>query len=357
MSAEQHEPPKSLRCASFHSVKGGVGKSTLSYLAARRLAEYGPVALIDADLTGTSLADVLDLRAPRWNGLEPSERLPLDRQPDDWHPVDRRRVNLDARANESDGHCRVVPLLNDFLLWTKDRYNPEDDVHPEALFWKLPAADPLAKRLFVVPSSALPNDLSQILPLIYDELHAAYLESRLEWLLHWILERTPVRRVVFDTPPTIPGLSRAVLSMAMRLPKYEPLADDEGTPLALTREHATRISWAPFLVVSTDMQDLRAADRWLDGRPQDELSQICVVLNRANGQWEDIGEKLKQRLSAVESSDAREAEVGVPHLYGGRLLGTPSVVLDRDELRIFKGDALSPAGSAELDSLIEKIEG
>lgn len=46
-----------LRCYSFHSVKGGVGKSTLSTFLALGLARRHPeaqVVLIDLDLTGMS---------------------------------------------------------------------------------------------------------------------------------------------------------------------------------------------------------------------------------------------------------------------------------------------------------------
>ena len=54
-----------LRIHAFCSVKGGVGKSTLAVACATRLARQGrEVVLIDADLTGSSLADGLTLEAP-----------------------------------------------------------------------------------------------------------------------------------------------------------------------------------------------------------------------------------------------------------------------------------------------------
>ena len=48
------------------SVKGGVGKTTVSYSLARAQALHckRPVLLIDADLTGTCLGDLLDSRVP-----------------------------------------------------------------------------------------------------------------------------------------------------------------------------------------------------------------------------------------------------------------------------------------------------
>lgn len=338
---------KTLRCASFHSVKGGVGKSTLSYLVARLLAEDGPVVLVDADLTGTSLADVLPLRAPRWNGIGAEDLLPLDRQPDDWSPFDPQCQHLTSRASLSDGHRRVVPLLNDFLLWAKGRYDATEDVDPRALFWKLPEGDPLVDKLFVVPSSALPNDLAQIMPLIYDELHAAYLESRLEWLLHWLLEKTGVRTVVFDTPPTIPGLSRAVLSMAMRLPLHVALAEDDCTPRELTQEYTSKIDWTPFLVVTTDIQDLRAAERWLEGPENPDVARIQVVLNRTAKQWKDLEQDLTRKLSG--SQDLARS------FYEGKLLRSPLVVPSTGSLKIFKGEPHALNGASDLVSLVERM--
>lgn len=363
MSVEPPEPKRILRCASFHSVKGGVGKSTLSYLVARLLAEQAPegerVALIDADLTGTSLADVLALRAPRWNGVGRDDQLPLDREPDEWTDLAHSSgtENLDppppptltTRALREDGHAHDVPLLNDFLLWDNNRYDPDKDVHPEALFWKPLANDPLAERLVVIPSSALPNDLAQILPLIYAELHAAYLESRLEWLLHWLLAKTNVKTVIFDTPPTIPGLSRAVLSMAMRLPDDVALAKDGGTPNLLTRAEGTKITWTAFLIASTDLQDLRAADRWLDGRDEAELGRIQAIINRANRH--DPEELLKAKLTGVR----QDVPGGAPSSYGGHLLESPMVVQQSNELNVDNLGPLSKSAVAELGRLVEQI--
>jgi hypothetical protein len=355
------KPKRVLRCASFHSVKGGVGKSTLSYLVARLLAEQAPpgerVALIDADLTGTSLADVLSLRAPRWRSVGANEPLPLNRKPDEWeilgHGFDGEPAfaGLLNRAIREKSHAHDVPLLNDFLLWDHERYDAQKDVHPEALFWKPLPEDPLAERLVVIPSSALPNDLAQILPLIYDELHAAYLESRLEWLLHWLLEKTPdVTTVIFDTPPTIPGLSRAVLSMAMRLPDNVDLAEDGGTPNALTREAGTTITWTAFLIASTDLQDIRAADRWLDGRTDHELGRIQTIINRA--ERPDPQETLKAALSGM----TRDRLGGAPTSYGGHLLESPMVVRASSELNVANQKPLSEAVIQDLASLVARIK-
>ena len=72
-AASETKPKKTL--ITVHSQKGGVGKTLISLYLARRLAEpttsHGGelrTVLIDADLTGTSLADVLGLEAPKRSG-------------------------------------------------------------------------------------------------------------------------------------------------------------------------------------------------------------------------------------------------------------------------------------------------
>ena len=56
----------SLRVHAFCSVKGGVGKSALAVASAEVMLDQGRRPLVlDADLTGTSLADGLRMEAPR----------------------------------------------------------------------------------------------------------------------------------------------------------------------------------------------------------------------------------------------------------------------------------------------------
>src|SRR5437868_4597375 len=76
---------------SIHSVKGGIGKSTLAVYIALRQALDRPQAavyLVDLDLTGTSLGDALPLWAPRWDhqGSQEQPLLNLDNAPDGYLP-------------------------------------------------------------------------------------------------------------------------------------------------------------------------------------------------------------------------------------------------------------------------------
>lgn len=177
----------------------------------------------------------------------------------------------------------------------------------------------------------------------------------MEWLLHWLLARTDVRTVIFDTPPTIPGLSRAILSMAMRLPDHQDLAEDGGTPLELTKERTPVITWTPCLVASTDLQDMRAAERWLEGHDAKELDRILVLINRSERERDDLLRNFRRRLAGLQPSGAADSEAGGPDLYGGRLLSDPMVIRNASELRIFQGVPLPTKSLDDINVLVDRI--
>ena len=252
---------------SFHSVKGGVGKSTLAVLCAARLSQDHKVVLIDADLTGASLSDVLPLWAPYWD-----KELDLSAKPSGHQdPADLVQKRLDA----SDATPVGVPYLNDWLRYPRDSEWKSKEYDVESLLWR-PHDEQLPQLLRLIPSSALPADLWSVLPLLYDEGFSAFAESRLEWLLNGLLN-LGYRRFVFDTPPTLPGFSRAVMSMALRLPSSERLAPEGLAPETVER---ARWTWRPCLVTTQDTQDLLATERWLSALDPRDRREIQVVLNR-----------------------------------------------------------------------------
>lgn len=277
-----------LTCYSFHSVKGGVGKSTLSTFLAHNLASLRPeteVVLIDLDLTGTSLSDVLPLQAPRWT----DDVIDLRSRPTgSFHDRSETLRRIAARQPASPEMLQVT-YLNDYLLWTDPDWSTDRDVEPSALRWAMRGAPP---NLSVIPSSAMPADLERIIPVIFDEEHAAFLEARIEVLLDALVPDDGERIVVIDTPPTIPGLSRSVLSLGLRL-GHEPkraLADDEYIPARLL---AGRVRWQIGMVLSVDWQDLRAAERWMALFGPDEQDILRIIINRApSGVWDQLRAEL-----------------------------------------------------------------
>lgn len=135
------------RLHAFFSVKGGAGKTAVSLLSALAFAREGrPVAVLDADLTGTSLGDGLALEAPdllvegqmRWAGARVG-----------WLS---RSATLSRRRERSVGATSVqLPYLD--LLLQRALNEPFD---PDALAWRHP--DVGGVRWY--PSSPVPTDAS-----------------------------------------------------------------------------------------------------------------------------------------------------------------------------------------------------
>ncbi len=260
-----------MRGWSFHSVKGGVGKSTLSARVAMALARRGPVTLIDLDLTGTSLADGMPLVTPElWREAEARGGDPS--HPDRAQRVEASRLGARARdlAQQRDPGRQPppregVPYLNDWLLY--DGAGPEPRLQDH--LWRHAALP----NLRVLPSSALPGDLDFTVPVVFDELHAGFLEARIEALLQALDAEArgaglDQARVVVDVPPTLPGLSRAVLGVALRLCQQPPV------PLSLRGGRAPAFSadlaWRACWVATLDRPDIRALARWTARVREDE---------------------------------------------------------------------------------------
>lgn len=354
-----------LRCVSFHSVKGGVGKSTLAWLTARRLARDATVLLVDLDLTGTSLADVLDLEAPTW-GTRAGDDLPITEAPTGYLAEQETRQAIERRAGSDSSMCRDVPMFNDFLLARSGVLFEQQEAHPRAFGWRRPARDEDCRdRLFVAPSSALPHDVDRIMPVLYDELHAGFLEARLEWFLAWTIARWPeIDVVVFDTPPTLVGLSRAVLSMALRLPRRISLSDEDETPPPLD---IAEVDWKACVVVTPDQQDLRASERWLGAIPEQEADALTIVVNRAERGRGDLLPSLRADLASDDEPDPGLPLALTARSYCGRLLsgeredeGRLAVVVQAEALRRFVSPSQAPDSGTDdplsyLDDLVEAL--
>jgi len=327
-----------LRCLSFHSVKGGVGKSTLSTVAAVQIAaaEPGvPVYLIDMDLTGTSLADVLPIEAPCWSGVAQNAPINLLSKPGGFHPRGDLQDLLAARElRDVSSDVIGVPFLNDFLLFATPDWDAQEEVPIASVAWRLTDGP---QNLRVLPSSALPIDLERTLPVIYDEEHAGFLEARLEYLLDELVPSSGDVVVVFDTPPTIPGLSRSVLSLAFRLSRTPKTALSEDGQMPFRLEEA-ELDWKAFLVATLDYQDLRAAERWLSLVPEGDQSVITPLLNRA------------------PSGDPQQVEALVREalLYSANPMLLRAIPVEEDpSLQLFRGERVPPVR----DDLIRRILG
>jgi len=375
LAAEAVEPipTPDLRCYSFHSVKGGVGKTTFSLLTAlyHAVIRREKTLLIDMDLTGTSLADVLPLEAPDFqpviaaslkNSHKPLE--PLQHTPTDF--LSREETLRRIRNRHENGHAQSktqssparwrsedVPFINDFLLYAGSHWDASQEAHPEAFAWRYRLDSDLEEPyplLRISPSSALPPDLYQLLPLIYDEPYACFVESRLEWFIHQVLSRTSYRVLVFDTPPSIPGLSRSVLSLGLRLPRLREqpdsaaLAPGGGTPPMLLQRN---ICWHPCLVTTGDLQDLRAVERWHDEATLEEQAQLRILVNRLSKP--DMLERQLRKLMPVTE---RTREIDSPQAHRLESNAFPIPFDERTAFNLFLEGHLPETSAQALEEMI-----
>jgi hypothetical protein len=350
--------PGTLRCLSFHSTKGGVGKSTLATLSAFAAAEKYPecpVFLVDMDLTGTSLADVLPLEAPRWvDAEEVPRKFKRGRpRPSGFWPRDESFDRLEARGAGREIR-QTVPMLNDYLLFATPDWSATNDMPIEAVAWKIEGGP---AHLRVLPSSALPLDLSRTLPIIFDEEYTAYIEGRLERLLSQVAERYRDAWVIFDVPPTLPGLSRAVASLGLRLgvERKQPLAQDGYIPQPLLE---AEVRWKNCLVASLDVQDNLALARWVALVKPEERDHFKVVVNRATEQEVNSGGLWRRPSVRTHASPDEALQVSLdpqdPLLEPGAVLS----IKHEEPKRIFIREGLPTSSSLDgMDQLLALVEG
>ncbi|MFH1114917.1 MAG: P-loop NTPase [Pseudomonadota bacterium] len=238
-------PSKGAKCKwliTIHSQKGGVGKTLIALYLARRMAEKDPkglnrrTVLIDADLTGTSLAHAIVLRAPApWTN---EETLPGFLSSEETHKGLKEWSGNPGEiggTRDSGLSSPSVTVINDYLfcnpLVFRDLFESElkDRValwHARDLLWcwepmkrKTGAADPPVDlaNLRIIPSSGFHSHVSQCLPHIYREDLIGYLDHRMTelvwqlWNPQWGAE--PFDAVIIDCPPTLSGISRVALNL------------------------------------------------------------------------------------------------------------------------------------------------
>lgn len=248
-----------MRLITVHSLRGGAGRTTL---ALRKARESGPgTVLIETDLTGTSLCDVLPLRAPDLGSL-PDEALKLTSKPRSWYSTAESRARMELRHRSAPWG---LPFLNDWLLFTPEQDARAGDARAEALLWM---EDP-DQGLRIIPASPLPQD--QLATQVFnDEPHTGFVESRLEFLVAALLG-TGVSTLVFDTGRGLRGVPGAVLSLALRLASKQPLSEGGILPKVLER---TPMDVEVLLLCADDRP---AIDRWLAYCTEAERPRVTVV--------------------------------------------------------------------------------
>jgi hypothetical protein len=229
----------------FCSIKGGVGKSTLAVVTAKLLAEIGRVPLlVDADLTGTSLADGLLLRAPRVE-LRPDGALDLDASPTGELYTLQRTLELRHARKASLWKERPPPpaYLNDALTYVGPEGGP--DCRIDGMIWRHERDD----HVRYLPSSPLPQDVSIGLGWIYNEKPFRWVR-RFTWVLDALLHRDStlteiqwkVNPFLVTTPDhndILPALEYIAVESA-RLPDLVPILNRSTESIAEVRADMRR---------------------------------------------------------------------------------------------------------------------
>ncbi len=155
------------RLFTVHSLKGGVGKTSIAITIAllEKRAERNPL-LIDADLTGTSIIALTDR-------------------------IDNKRVKY----------------LNEYLLASPMKYREIRSKLPDEYFVTMYDGKP--HSFTCIASSADCNDVKDIIPLISQEAYLGYFKTRILELIDSLFKKH--NSIIIDLSPGHFGLSHSLL--------------------------------------------------------------------------------------------------------------------------------------------------
>ena len=256
----------------FCSVKGGVGKSTLAVACAKLLAKSGRQPLvIDADLTGTSLADGMRLCAPQTT-LRADGTVDVEAPPTGVF-FSRAEVERLRRARRDNPTKKGLPppYLNDALRpYLESKVEKYVGLRVDALMWREEDDD----NVWFLPSSALQRDVGESLGWFglapYDWMGAMTLilnKVSLQW--------PELTDVVLDVPPGLFGFGQQMLMLAR-------LLMGSGLPEGYPDWKNGPVTWSAraFLVTTSDANDILPVYEYM-AQNATELLGVRVLLNKS----------------------------------------------------------------------------
>ena len=305
----------------FCSVKGGVGKSTLAITCAKLLAARGRHPLVvDADLTGTSLADGLRLRAPEVvlhdDGTVDVEAAPTGKFCSVDEVARRRRGRRDSKRPTP------PPYLNDLLRPYFEENEPAGATRVDALFWRHEVDD----GIWYLPSSALRHDVEESAHWLCREAFD-WLAAMTSLLEAASLQWPEITDVVVDVPPGLFGFGQEMLALAstlMRGPLPEGYPDWKNGP----------VEWnaRAYLVTTPDKNDILPVYEYLAQNIR-KLVGVRVLMNKCTSPSQPASEVIGETLGLL-IDERHIVQVAFQHKTGlGRVFVDGDLKVD-DEVRL-----------------------
>ena len=278
------------RLFTLHSVKGGVGKTSLALAIASWCASHfkEETHLVDADMTGTNILDC-------------------------FFPEENLLAEL---------------YLNDFLLATPDRYlgflGRKNTALTQTEFVNVPDGP---KGLKIFPSRSDLDSIRKIVPFLSQEWHLHFFQERLSDLVHALDGTFP--NIIIDFPPGLFGFSLAGFKVGQDiLRKMEKEVESDGRTTVL-----------PILVSSGDSVDYCSAIPMLDGilseidSGKEKLGkQVRIVFNRfvfPKGQSKDPVNEMA-RIVKILKTRGKSNDFGIDLIEKGAKSGeTRATILPR----------------------------
>lgn len=311
----------------FCSAKGGVGKSTLAVACAKLLAadKTRKCVLIDADLTGTSLADGLDLCAPKTRTRDDGS-LDLDAPPDvGFHSKDEtRKLRRQRRFTKWTDVAPLPAYLNDILIHRHgerlDGLSEMRECPVSAAFWRHEHED----DVYYLPSSPLPRDVSIALGWLYHEKAFSWIQ-RMTWLFDAMREQvTDLTDIVVDLPPGLFGFAHEMLVLSSHVSRKVQL------PAGYPEWHTTPNAWdaRAYLVTSEDRNDLRVSAEYFTEHHL-RIPRLVPLVNRRTLDFSDTQNVIREEIGDMGVAEKFDAVDEMPALrkvfVTGDLALTPDV--------------------------------
>lgn len=312
--------PRKIRVHLFCSVKGGVGRSTLAVICAKLLASLGRVPVVlDCDLTGTSLADGLNLRPPQV-ALEEDGAMDLVAPPSElpFHSAEmyrtlrrRREQMIFEEGDHSKWKDRPLPppYINDAVHFAFMYLEP---VRMDSLLWRMEPDD----GVLYFPSSSAQEDVLQTAEWFYTDKPFEFAKALMMTMNAMAQQMPRITDIIIDLPPGIWGFPHEALVLAHSLMK-DPFLKQT------TLDTPELIYWEPnpFMVSSRDPNDFVPALEYI-ARHSDKLPMLKPLVNRANEGLEAVRAMARERLGPVlgasgldEKMEAIEFSDALAHLF------------------------------------------